>query len=120
MHKKFEVNWTKIKGCCQSGRKVITHDSKSDLPLALSASEKNTHMHEVVFYATRIQCKSRGYVIRNIGGNKSYFSHPYFLSTRSLVHCITSTEVLLCAIRYEYEFNHFNFQFFSDYILPNF
>ena len=29
MYKKFEINWTKIKG-----RKVVTHNSKSDLPLA--------------------------------------------------------------------------------------
>ena len=28
-----EVNKTKIKGGCQSGRKVVPHDSKSDLPL---------------------------------------------------------------------------------------
>ena len=33
MHKKFEINWTKIKGGRQSGRKVVTHNSKSDLPL---------------------------------------------------------------------------------------
>ena len=33
MHKKFEINWTKIKAGCQSGRKVVTHNSKSDLPL---------------------------------------------------------------------------------------
>ena len=33
MHKKFEINWTKMKGGCQSGRKVVTHNSKSDLPL---------------------------------------------------------------------------------------
>ena len=33
MHKKFEINQTKIKGGCQSGRKVVPHDSKSDLPL---------------------------------------------------------------------------------------
>ena len=33
MHKKFEINQTKIKGSCQSERKVVTHDSKSDLPL---------------------------------------------------------------------------------------
>ena len=32
MQEKFEINWTKIKGGCQSGRKVVTHDSKSDLP----------------------------------------------------------------------------------------
>ena len=30
---KFENNQTKIKGGCQLGRKVVTHDSKSDLPL---------------------------------------------------------------------------------------
>ena len=28
----FEVNQTKIKGGCQSGKKVVPHDSKSDLP----------------------------------------------------------------------------------------
>ena len=33
MHKKFEMNQTKIKGGCQSGRKVATHNSESDLPL---------------------------------------------------------------------------------------
>ena len=32
-HKKFEINRTKIKGGCQSGGKVVTHNSKSDLPL---------------------------------------------------------------------------------------
>ena len=32
-YKKFEINRTKIKGSCQLGRKVVTHDSKSDLPL---------------------------------------------------------------------------------------
>ena len=35
MHKKFEINWTKIKSGCQLGRKVVTHNSKSDLPLAV-------------------------------------------------------------------------------------
>ena len=34
MRKKFEINRTKIKGGCQSGRKVVSHDSKSDYPLA--------------------------------------------------------------------------------------
>ena len=33
MHKKIQMNWTKIKGGCQWGRKVVTHNSKSDLPL---------------------------------------------------------------------------------------
>ena len=35
MHKKFEINRKKIKGGCQSGRKVVTHNSKSDLPLIM-------------------------------------------------------------------------------------
>ena len=35
MHKKFEINRTKIKGGCQLGRKVVTHNSKSDLPLGM-------------------------------------------------------------------------------------
>ena len=35
MQKKFEINRTNIKGGCQSARKVVTHNSKSDLPLHL-------------------------------------------------------------------------------------
>ena len=37
MHKKFEINRTKIKGGCQSGRKVVTNNSKSDFLLAYLA-----------------------------------------------------------------------------------
>ena len=33
MHKKFEINRTKVKGNCQSRRKVVTQNSKSDLAL---------------------------------------------------------------------------------------
>ena len=35
MQKKFEINRTKSKGACQSERKVVTHNSKSDLPLIM-------------------------------------------------------------------------------------
>ena len=41
MHKKFEINRTKITDGCQSGRKVVTHKSKSDLPLDSRYLEKN-------------------------------------------------------------------------------
>ena len=44
MHKKFEINWTKIKGGCQSGRKVVTHNSKSDLPLVFSFDFSNSEL----------------------------------------------------------------------------
>ena len=37
MHKKFEVNRTKIKGGCQSGRKVVPKDS---------TAVKQVHMHK--------------------------------------------------------------------------
>ena len=40
MHKKFEINQTKIKGGCHLGRKVIPLDSMSDLPLKKSRNEK--------------------------------------------------------------------------------
>ena len=33
MQKKSDINRTKIKDGCQSGRKVVTHNSSSDLPL---------------------------------------------------------------------------------------
>ena len=35
MYKKFDINQTKIKGDCQSERKVVTHNSKNDLPLGI-------------------------------------------------------------------------------------
>ena len=49
MHKKFEINWTKIKGGCQSGRKVVTYNSKSDLPLDtyLYQSRKKTACNSI-------------------------------------------------------------------------
>ena len=42
MHKKCEINRTKIKGGCQSGSKMVTHDSKSDLPLEKRDRKKTT------------------------------------------------------------------------------
>ena len=35
MQKKFEINETKVKCGFQSGRKVVAHNSKSDLPLVV-------------------------------------------------------------------------------------
>ena len=46
-HEKFEINQTKIKGSCQSGRKVVTHDSKSDLPLAAQDIDLLLSIHQV-------------------------------------------------------------------------
>ena len=36
----FELNRTKMKGGCQSGRRVVPHDSKSDLPVRKSRMKK--------------------------------------------------------------------------------
>ena len=38
VQKKFVVNRKKIKGGCQSGRKVVIHNSKNDLPLVFKYS----------------------------------------------------------------------------------
>ena len=45
----FEINWTNIKGGCQSGRKVVTHDSKSDLPLEVIAVFKSSDYFDDFF-----------------------------------------------------------------------
>ena len=42
MHKKFETNQTKNKGGCQSERKVVTQNSKSDLPLTWLIASKRS------------------------------------------------------------------------------
>ena len=43
MLKKFEIGRTKIKGGCQSGKKVVPHDSKVDLHQYFG--QKNTNDH---------------------------------------------------------------------------
>ena len=49
MYKKFEINRTKIKGGCQSGRKVATHNFKSDLPLIMVEVKYDTTLKYFVF-----------------------------------------------------------------------
>ena len=49
MHKKFEINRTKIKGGCQSGKKVVTHNSKRDLPLNTCTGWFMTTLKRVLF-----------------------------------------------------------------------
>ena len=53
MHKKFEIHRTKIKGGFQSGGKMVTQDSKSDLPLVSSGTknhvENQTRLHKITF-----------------------------------------------------------------------
>ena len=41
MHKKYDINLTKIKSGCQSGRKVVTHNSKSDLPVVVGKKARS-------------------------------------------------------------------------------
>jgi len=48
MHNKFEMNWTKIKGGCELGIKVVTHNSKSDLSLASLHVEQGQKAEYVV------------------------------------------------------------------------
>ena len=51
MHKKFEISQTKIKGGCQSRRKVVTNNSKNDLPLVLSSTLERSNDEILTFYA---------------------------------------------------------------------
>ena len=45
MHKKFEINPIKIKDGCQSGRRVVTHNFKSDLLLVCTYLD-HTRWHD--------------------------------------------------------------------------
>ena len=45
----FEVNQTQINRGCQSGRKVVAQDSKSDLPL-IGMKFENRFLYEAVSY----------------------------------------------------------------------
>ena len=70
MHKKFEINWTKIKGGCQSRRKVVTHNSKGDFPLVVGALQ--------VIIAFTDNCKNK----ICLHGIKEGFSSAYFLTMK--------------------------------------
>ena len=48
MHKMFDINRTKIKGGCQSERRVVIHNSKSHLPLPI---QKLVH---IAYYVCRL------------------------------------------------------------------
>ena len=63
MHKKLEINWAKIKSGCQLGRKVVSYNSKSDLPL-VHAHNKRPHCHGLAFKRQAIQSKEKGNVTR--------------------------------------------------------
>ena len=45
---KFEINQTKIKGGCQSGKKVVTQNPKSDLTLVVTDYWKTSEMAEKI------------------------------------------------------------------------
>ena len=51
MHKKFEINQTKIKGGCQLGRKVVTHNSKNDLSLGYDVTERLSQITFTYFFS---------------------------------------------------------------------
>ena len=53
MHK-FEINRTNVKGGCESGRKVVTHNSKSDLPLGCitSTNRRRQNSDMLITHAT--------------------------------------------------------------------
>ena len=70
MHKKFEIDRTKIKGGCHSGRIAVTNNSKNDLPLAagwalfddaylkesLQRSQKWMQMNSLIYRHTKFIC----------------------------------------------------------------
>ena len=91
MNKKFDINGTKIKGSCQSGRKVVTHDSKSDLPLVYAcgywlASTNFFFLTNISRNFTRITMRPQGTENkcekRKNGKIHSYLGMPHALSEK--------------------------------------
>ena len=56
MHKKFEINRTKVKGSCQSGRKVVTHYSKRTLPLDMYLKSDSAFTQSYIHILCGGQC----------------------------------------------------------------
>ena len=70
MHKKFEINRTKIKGGCQSGIKVVTQNSKSNLPLA----DRPTEFEEKKEKIMHTPCIAKAFSISNSTQSRSHSS----------------------------------------------
>ena len=56
MHKKFEIDGTKIEDGCQSWRKLVTHNSKSNLPLDTNKQCVNKLFLKNLTYANKRFC----------------------------------------------------------------
>ena len=56
MHKKFDINQKKIKGGCQSGIKVVAHNSNSYLPLVSQQSAGNSDLYCLVYSTQKFAC----------------------------------------------------------------
>ena len=52
MHKKFEISCTEIEGGCHLGRKMVTHNSKSDLPLTMQCDTE-----KIVTFSKEVQVR---------------------------------------------------------------
>ena len=50
----FKVNQIKIKGGCQLGSKMVTHNSKSDLPLEGGGGSLG-----IIFWSRQVNCASQ-------------------------------------------------------------
>ena len=79
IHKKFEINQTKIKSSYQSVRKVVTHNSKSNLPLV------SFHQINIIFSSKNI-LKKHDIIINLIAGmvHGKAFQHVFGLNGLSM------------------------------------
>ena len=93
MHKKFEINRTKIKGGCQSERKVVPHDSKGDLPLVCIT--KHRKLNKMKFKASKaMRCATQGGKKKNPSlisrSNASALINVYFAHSRIILYFMVS------------------------------
>ena len=100
MHKKFEINRTKIKASCQWGRKLVTNDSKSDLPLdrsysnpgAVASTKCNSKMMQIcvcVALSQHLKIWLRRNSLRKTTRKNEFFDKAANTSMENCVNCVS-------------------------------
>ena len=76
MHKKFEINLTKIKDGCQSGRKVVPHNAKSNLLLIYFLKLQILKKDILFYFSPHLLAEHQAYIQKQLACSET---KPTFL-----------------------------------------
>ena len=72
MHKKFDINRTKIREVGQSGRKLVTHNSKSDLSLVQMSNKKDSSFLIILLITRVLWCSTENWNDYFVNENRTF------------------------------------------------